>query len=83
MNAAQNGVCAICKKTCTCGRSLAVDHNHKTGKVRALLCSRCNRGLGLFMENPEYLNAAKEYLLHHDGQFSVGGERFLPYFEVK
>ncbi len=66
MNSSQGGVCAICKKTCTCGRSLAVDHDHKTGKVRALLCSRCNRGLGLFMESTEYLKSAQDYLEKHD-----------------
>lgn len=64
LDAAQNGVCAICRNPCTCGRKLAVDHDHATGKVRGLLCSRCNRGLGLFKESPVYLQAAKDYLLH-------------------
>ncbi|RPJ39998.1 MAG: hypothetical protein EHM35_00780 [Planctomycetaceae bacterium] len=45
---AQNGVCAICGKPPSEDKSLAVDHDHKTGQVRALLCHVCNRQLGLF-----------------------------------
>ena len=42
----QNGVCAICgKEEKIKNRSLAVDHNHKTGKIRGLLCNRCNHHL--------------------------------------
>jgi hypothetical protein len=42
----QNGVCALCCKLPDSNRRLAVDHNHKTGKIRGLLCSRCNNLLG-------------------------------------
>lgn len=56
----QNGVCAICKGTCS--RKLAVDHDHKTGKVRGLLCNSCNRGLGYLKDNKENLQNALEYL---------------------
>jgi hypothetical protein len=42
----QSGVCAICAKPCATGKRLAVDHNHKTGAVRGLLCSSCNIKLG-------------------------------------
>lgn len=46
---AQGGCCAICGKTRKeDGRNLSVDHNHKTGKVRGLLCWKCNRALGHF-----------------------------------
>jgi hypothetical protein len=45
---AQGGLCAICKKECPSGRNLAVDHDHETGAVRALLCVVCNRNLGVY-----------------------------------
>lgn len=47
---AQAGVCAICKRTNIKTR-LAVDHNHDTGQVRELLCTRCNPALGWFEKN--------------------------------
>lgn len=57
--AAQRGVCLICGKA---AKRLAIDHNHVTGEVRALLCSDCNTGLGLFRDNPKTLKAAITYL---------------------
>lgn len=66
MLAKQNGCCLICyHKPSTGARRLAVDHCHTTGKVRGLLCSRCNTALGLFRDNPMMLEAAKRYLLEH------------------
>lgn len=58
----QNGVCAICGKPDPLSQALAVDHDHETGVVRGLLCSHCNKGLGLFRENAELLVAAAEYI---------------------
>jgi len=60
----QNGVCAICSKSPD-GRfkRLAVDHDHKTGCVRGLLCSRCNRAIGLLGDDPGMLAQATRYLV--------------------
>lgn len=62
----QRGLCAICGNPQR-GRitRLSVDHDHKTGKVRELLCSLCNRGLGWFRENPSTIQAAIAYLEKH------------------
>jgi uncharacterized Zn finger protein (UPF0148 family) len=60
----QNYVCAICnksEKSSTRG-VLFIDHDHKTGKVRGLLCDSCNRGLGYFYDNKSFLHNAIEYL---------------------
>lgn len=57
----QRGLCRICCKVPT-GRGLVVDHNHKTGKVRGLLCWRCNYGLGWFHDEAQWFHAACEYL---------------------
>lgn len=67
----QNGVCAICKNPEQAldkdgaPRRMPVDHCHKTGKVRALLCTACNRALGLFKDNPEVLRSAAQYVEKH------------------
>lgn len=69
---AQGGVCAICgcperapDKASGKIRDLAIDHDHTTGAVRALLCSNCNRGLGLFNDSIELLAKAADYLKRH------------------
>lgn len=58
----QNGKCAICNRTHIEDKKLVVDHCHKTGEIRGLLCSQCNTGLGLFGDNIENLNNAISYL---------------------
>jgi hypothetical protein len=63
----QNGLCAICaqpEKERRNGRLklLAVDHSHKTGQVRGLLCGKCNQLLGICRENRDFLNRAILYL---------------------
>jgi len=64
----QGGVCAICKQPETgCSRQgrvkrLSVDHDHKTGKIRGLICNGCNRALGYFNDDPEKMRAAIDYL---------------------
>lgn len=69
MNKAQNGLCAICSKPETRRHArtkrvmdLVVDHCHRTGNVRGLLCSNCNGGLGSFDDDVEKLRAAIAYL---------------------
>lgn len=57
----QNGVCAICKTEGN-KRSLSVDHDHRSGKIRGLLCHNCNLSLGLCHDSVETLQAAIEYL---------------------
>jgi hypothetical protein len=60
----QQGHCAICLTTSI--KALHVDHNHETGKIRALLCSHCNVGLGHFKESLNLLERAKDYLCKHN-----------------
>ena len=55
--------CAICGRRPTNGISLHVDHSHKTGKIRGLLCFRCNNGIGDFRENPEIIGKAAAYIV--------------------
>jgi hypothetical protein len=62
----QNSVCAVCRTTKPSGRGTwHVDHDHTTGKIRGLLCHKCNTGIGLFNDNPQLLQQAKEYLIEH------------------
>ena len=59
----QEGKCRICgKHSDECPRSLDVDHNHTNGKIRGLLCNKCNQALGLFNDNVDTLRRAIEYL---------------------
>ena len=68
MHSNQRGLCRICKKpeTAVNGRGgvrrLAVDHDKITGKVRGLLCGRCNMGIGNLCHSPKILNSAAQYL---------------------
>lgn len=56
---AQGGLCAICNDPYDI---LCVDHCHKTGTVRGLLCDACNHGLGRFKDEPNLLSRAIDYL---------------------
>ena len=60
----QQGRCKICnieEKHASRGK-FHVDHCHKTEEVRGLLCGKCNRGLGMFRDNSEFLREAANYL---------------------
>jgi hypothetical protein len=64
---AQDGKCVICSSEPrptkhTGGQKLHVDHDHRTGKVRDLLCMSCNRALGLLGDNAETARRAAAYL---------------------
>jgi len=58
--ALQNGACAICRKKPK--GLLCVDHCHLTGKVRGLLCSKCNSALGFYGDDPKLAQAGADYL---------------------
>ena len=64
----QGNLCAICKKHIEFSAQDKrdkphVDHDHKTGKVRGILCLTCNTGIGMLGDSVELLDAAKLYLL--------------------
>lgn len=58
----QKNKCAICKKVFIGPKAPAVDHNHLTKKIRGLLCSSCNTGLGNFKDSLKYLLQAIKYI---------------------
>lgn len=66
MSAEQGGACAICgqppSETAARTQYLHVDHCHASGAIRALLCHKCNKGLGCFGDNPALLRKGAEYL---------------------
>lgn len=59
---AQGGACAICFNLCKTGRRLAVDHCHCSGKIRGLLCQKCNHAIGLMDDSVCRLESAIRYL---------------------
>lgn len=61
--AAQDGKCAICLRPET--TPLIIDHDHDSGRVRGLLCSACNRGIGMLQDSAEVVSSAASYLTRH------------------
>lgn len=59
----QGGKCWICRRATGATKRLAVDHDHKTDKVRGILCGPCNQLLGHVRDDPEVLIRAAQYLL--------------------
>jgi hypothetical protein len=71
----QGGGCAICRRPPGKTR-LAVDHDHKTGLTRGLLCWHCNRALGGFHDDSRKLQIAAVYVLHPPATAALGEPRF-------
>jgi hypothetical protein len=65
---AQGGGCFICGRPPREDISLHVDHDHLTGKVRGILCFRCNNALADFQDNPSLLRKAACYLSTNSGE---------------
>lgn len=65
--AAHNG-CSICG-----GPAEHIDHDHKTGVLRGMLCQQCNRGIGMFRDDPTILDRAADYLRQHRRKSSCIG----------
>ena len=72
----QSNACAICKKANRTDshnglrkKQLGVDHDHKTGSVRGLLCNDCNRAIGLLRDSAELLRKAANYLDFHTERY--------------
>lgn len=61
----QDGVCAICKLPEMDRDRLVIDHDHITGRVRGLLCSGCNVGIGALRDDPETIRRARDYVFAH------------------
>ncbi len=63
----QGNLCAICGSHLpTTGPLTHLDHDHKSGRLRAFLCTNCNRGLGSFKDNIQFLSNAIQYLNTHN-----------------
>ena len=60
--AKQRGKCMICERTTPTKRGWCVDHDHRTGRIRAILCAPCNSMIGLAKEKPEVLKNAAAYV---------------------
>jgi hypothetical protein len=64
----QNGGCAICgRKPEPEEKNFPVDHNHKSGSRRGILCSNCNLAVGFFRDSPSRCRKAAAYLEEYDG----------------
>jgi hypothetical protein len=71
----QGGVCAGCGEPPR-GRSLAVDHCHKTGRIRGLLCWHCNRAIGIARDNAAAMTRLGTYLLRPSAPAALGVETY-------
>lgn len=76
----QGGECKICRRELHYGdtRSIHLDHCHTTGRLRGILCTGCNTGLGSFQDNPASLVRAAMYLVDEPNE---ANQRPIPYHE--
>lgn len=63
----QDFLCSICRTRPSDKNWFCVDHDHKTGKIRGILCMKCNAGIGQFGDSRERLLRAAIYLEAHGG----------------
>lgn len=71
----QGGVCAGCGEPPR-GRALAVDHDHRTGRIRGLLCWHCNRAIGIARDLAEALSNLGAYLNDPTAPKALGKETY-------
>lgn len=74
----QGGTCAICQRATGARRKLAVDHDHATGAVRMLACTRCNRMMGHLRDDPEAFERAAECLRNPPADLALGRRHYVP-----
>lgn len=77
--AGQGGVCAICGSPpnpdgVRAASRLHPDHDHETGRNRALLCLNCNVGIGHFRDDPDLMQAAADYIKRHRALVAEGSQ---------
>lgn len=72
---AQGGRCALCQKARGVAKRLAVDHNHRTGEVRGLLCGPCNKDIiGRSGDDPLFFQRAADYLINPPARKVLNGQ---------
>ena len=71
----QKGKCALCAREPKNLR-LAIDHDHKTGQIRGLLCMWCNKAIGFFRDDPEIVERIVAYFQSPPATQALGGARF-------
>jgi len=67
---AQNNKCLICGQPLdlTNPHNVHIDHSHKRGVIRGILCANCNKAIGFLKDNPEYVYNAYKYLKERDSK---------------
>jgi hypothetical protein len=71
----QGGGCAICRRKPRPDASLHLDHDHQTGRMRGILCFRCNNGLGDFDDDASLLQQAVAYVVSYQAAGEIAAAR--------